>query len=74
MPPRHEGIVMGKLVTDDSEGFKKLEAQTLLVEPTNAEGEKVIWGAHWSQLGKAGSLSVYVTPHLWKLCWQQVRV
>ena len=44
MPPRHEGIVMGKLVTDDSEGFKKLEAQTLLVEPTNAEGEKVIWG------------------------------
>ena len=44
MPPRHEKIVMGKLVTDDSEGFSKLEAQTLLVEPSHGDGEKVIWG------------------------------
>ena len=44
VPPRHEKIIMGKLVVDDSKGFHQLHAQTLLVEPKQAGDNKIIWG------------------------------
>ena len=44
VPPRHEMIVPGKLVMEDSSGFKHLNEKTLLLEPHHGEGEKMIWG------------------------------
>ena len=44
IPPRHEKIVTGKLVMEDSSRFALLNAETLLVEPYHGEGEKLVWG------------------------------
>ena len=44
IPPRHEMIVTGKLVAEEREVFSSLHQKTLLIEPSTAEGNSVIWG------------------------------
>ena len=44
LPPRHEKVVMGKLVTEGSETFSQLDSETLLVEPVHKEDGNVVWG------------------------------
>ena len=44
VPPRHEKIVVGKLVMEDSTGFYQLNGETLIVEPHQGEGQKLLWG------------------------------
>ena len=45
IPARHEQIVVGKLVMEDSAQFHQLQNEILIVEPHHhGEGEKLIWG------------------------------